>query len=186
MGLSKAKEKEYARVLFLSDQNLTQKEMAEKVGITEKTLIKWIDQEGWRDLKKSLLVTKTSQLSNLYNQMEWLNNLIATRKIVRNIPPSLFKPLKRELPGGIVEQYMPDFNPEDFPILEGNVATSKESDTLLKLAATINRLEEETGLGVTVEVCKQIIEFVRATTSVDEARKLTRIFDTYIQTLNRR
>lgn len=69
---------EFARILYLSE-NLTQKAMAERVGVTEKTIGRWIEKEGWKKLKRSLLTTKQTQLNQLYDQLEWLNNDISNR-----------------------------------------------------------------------------------------------------------
>ena len=80
MGLKKSQEQEFARVLFVSE-NLSQKEIAERVGITEKTLSKWIEAGAWQKLKRSMLTTKQNQLGMLYDQLEWQNTLIADRDI---------------------------------------------------------------------------------------------------------
>lgn len=78
MALKKAQEKEYAKALYLAG-GLTQKEIAERAGVTEKTLTRWIREGKWDDLKKSLLTTKQSQLSFLYNQLDFLNTDISKR-----------------------------------------------------------------------------------------------------------
>lgn len=78
MAFTKAQAKEYAKTLFLSE-NLHQKVIAERVGVTEKTLGKWINDGGWRKLKRSLLTTKQTQIGMLYDQLEWINNDIASR-----------------------------------------------------------------------------------------------------------
>src|SRR5690606_34412866 len=57
MALTKAQAREYAKTLFLSE-NLHQKVIAERVGVTEKTIGRWIEVGGWRKLKRSLLTTK--------------------------------------------------------------------------------------------------------------------------------
>ena len=44
MGLSKLQEKDYAKMLFVSE-NLSQKEIAERVKVSEKTIGKWIKDE---------------------------------------------------------------------------------------------------------------------------------------------
>ncbi|MCH4829792.1 DDE transposase family protein [Flavobacterium columnare] len=82
MGLAKKQEKEYAKVLYLdTKQNLQKKEIAERVGVRENTLIKWIKDEDWDSLKKSLLVTRQQQISDLYDQINWLNSNIKERDV---------------------------------------------------------------------------------------------------------
>jgi transposase len=80
MGMSKAQEKDYAKILFTTE-NLTQKEIAERVKVSEKTITKWIKEGGWAQIKKSLLVTKQHQISMLYDQLDWLNNLVSNREV---------------------------------------------------------------------------------------------------------
>ena len=79
MALTKAQQKEYAKTLFVSE-HLAQKVIAERVGVTEKTLGKWINDGGWRALKRSLITTKQNQISLLYDQLEHLNTAIAQRE----------------------------------------------------------------------------------------------------------
>src|SRR5690606_16533323 len=79
MAFTKGQAKEYAKTLFLSE-NLHQKVIAERVGVTEKTIGRWIEQGGWRKLKRSLLTTKQTQISMLYDQLEWINNEIVERE----------------------------------------------------------------------------------------------------------
>lgn len=178
MGLKKVQEKEYARVLFISE-NLSQKEIAERVGVQEKTLGKWIEEGEWKKLKRSLLNTRHNQLNMLYDQLEWLNNHIATRKIVYDVPDYLFVPLKETQPDGSVKEVFPEFDEADYPVKIGNVATSKEADSLLKISASINRLEVETSIAEIVEVARAVIEFIRQN-NLEDAKKFTTWFDLFI------
>lgn len=69
MGLKKIQEREYAKLLF-TQMNLNQKEIAEKVGVTEKTIGKWKEEENWDGLKTVLITTRSSVIKNLQRQME--------------------------------------------------------------------------------------------------------------------
>jgi len=140
MALRKAQEKEYAKSLYIGG-GLTQKEIAERVSVTEKTLAKWIKESKWDNLKKSLLTTKENQLSFLYDQLDFLNTDISKR----------------------------DFK----------VAVGKEADTIIKLTASINRLETETSIGDIVEVARNFIEFVRQQ-DLELAKVITNLFDVFI------
>jgi transcriptional regulator with XRE-family HTH domain len=79
MGLSKVQEKEFAKSLYIGG-GLTQKEIAARISVTETTLTKWIKLGKWDSLKKSLLTTKQSQLSFLYDQLDFLNTEISKRE----------------------------------------------------------------------------------------------------------
>jgi len=82
MGISKKQEREYARILYVSER-LTFKDIAERVGVTEKTIGKWAELDNWDKLRKSLLTTRQSQLVHWYNQLEAINLAIEERA---NIP----------------------------------------------------------------------------------------------------
>jgi len=79
MGLSKKKEQDYARLLY-TQERLNFTDIAEKTGVSAKTISKWATDGNWDNIRKSLLVTKQTQIVHLYNQLEWLNNTIATRE----------------------------------------------------------------------------------------------------------
>jgi transcriptional regulator with XRE-family HTH domain len=70
--------KDHAKILFLHE-NLTQKEIAARVQVSEVTLSKWINEENWESHKVSITITKEEQLKNLYRQLAELNKTIAER-----------------------------------------------------------------------------------------------------------
>lgn len=78
--LSNKQKKEYALVLY-TNQGLTQKEIAVKVGATEATISKWKEQGKWDNLKANLSVTKAQQLQDVYAQINELNTTIRSRKV---------------------------------------------------------------------------------------------------------
>ncbi len=49
MAGRKETEREYAKLLFVKE-GLPQKEIAERVKVTEKTIGKWIQEGNWKDL----------------------------------------------------------------------------------------------------------------------------------------
>jgi transcriptional regulator with XRE-family HTH domain len=69
MGLKKMQEREYAKLLF-TQMGLSQKEVAAKVGVTEKTIGKWKEEEQWDQLKTVLITTRSNVIKNLQRQME--------------------------------------------------------------------------------------------------------------------
>lgn len=64
--------KEYAKLLFTKDK-LTQKEIAEKTGISEKTIGKWVQENGWEKLLKNFLLTREEQMGNLLDELAEIN-----------------------------------------------------------------------------------------------------------------
>ena len=75
MGLKKKEERNYAQILY-TNEHLTAKEVAKRVGVTQKTIGKWIKEGNWDKLRKSLLITKQQQISLFYNQLDALNKAI--------------------------------------------------------------------------------------------------------------
>lgn len=80
MGNLTIKQKQEWAEQLITQQNLTQKEAAKKVGISTVTMNKWYKKFEWEDLKQSLLVTRQSQLKRLYMQMDELNTAIMNRE----------------------------------------------------------------------------------------------------------
>ncbi len=70
--LTQAQKKEWAQLLYLADQ-YTQKDIAAKVKVTEKTMSNWVRDGKWELLRKSLLTTKNEILRNLYNLLDKIN-----------------------------------------------------------------------------------------------------------------
>ena len=59
-------------------------------------------------------------------------------------------------------------------------ATSKEADTINKLAAAIEKMEKETGIADIISVSKGILDWIRKT-DTDKAKELSFYFDAYIK-----
>ncbi len=78
-GMTIKQKKDYAKTLFLN-LNITQKEISERSGVSQKTISKWVNEEKWEALRTSLLTTREKQLSNLYLQLRKLNEAISERE----------------------------------------------------------------------------------------------------------
>jgi len=75
-----------AKSLYLTGQ-YDQKEIAELVEVSERSITKWKTEENWEDLKESLLTTRENELRRLYKMLRILNDdidLKAERKIPVN------------------------------------------------------------------------------------------------------
>jgi transcriptional regulator with XRE-family HTH domain len=178
MALRKQVEKDFAKILFVNE-NISQKQIALRLKVTEKTIGKWIKEGNWDSLKVSMLVTKDNQLTSLYKQLETLNNEILTRPIVYDIPTFLLRPIKLKDSNGDEYLEFPKISEKDYPIKIGNVATSKDADIISKITSSIKKLETETNIGETVEVAKQLIQFI-SSQDIDFAKHLTEYCDAFI------
>jgi len=70
--------KDWAKLLFLRE-NISQKEIAAKVQVTEKTIGNWIKKEDWDRLKASVIITKEEELKRIYMQINEINSSIESR-----------------------------------------------------------------------------------------------------------
>ncbi len=77
--MTNEQKKEFAKLLYIKER-LTQKEVAARVGIGEHALGRWVKDNGWDKLRRSLLVTKQEQIAQLYAQLEALSEIIAAQE----------------------------------------------------------------------------------------------------------
>lgn len=172
MASKKHQEKEYAKYLY-TEKGLSQKEIALKVGATEKTVGNWVKENDgeWKKIRKSLLNTKKTQISRLYDQLELLNNEIACRPIVTK---SMTMTTKVDKDGNVLTK-----PPEYDPIVLSNVPTSKEADIISKITKSIQQLEGETSVGSIIETAMQFCDFLRGI-DLHLAQKVSYHFDLFI------
>lgn len=86
--LTKEQKKDYAKTLFLTERGITQKEIAERTGVTEATVCRWVKQSGWETMRTSLMTTKEEQLSLMYSQLAAANAAILNRDEGQRFPSS--------------------------------------------------------------------------------------------------
>lgn len=77
--LSVKQKREWAELLYMQNQ-LSQKEIAAKVGVTEKTISGWKEKYSWEQMRKSLLTTKAEILRFLYNVLDKLKKKIESEE----------------------------------------------------------------------------------------------------------
>lgn len=77
--LSNKQKKEWAGMLYLKE-NLTQQEIADKVGVSRITLNKWVKTEMWEQRKAGLTLTREEQIGLLYQQVAEINRNIKDRE----------------------------------------------------------------------------------------------------------
>lgn len=81
-----ARAKDYAKNLYTKSNVTTQKELAERSGISEKTIGNWIRDENWETERSGLMFTRDFELKRLYKQFTTLNDAIATRPPLEQYP----------------------------------------------------------------------------------------------------
>lgn len=84
-NITNDQKRELAKILY-TKENLTQVEIAERVGTSRVTIGKWIKNENWEMLKVSITITKEEQLKSLYRQLAELNEVIGNRECGERYP----------------------------------------------------------------------------------------------------
>lgn len=78
--LNNEQAKNLAYSIFMTEENISDAELGEKVGMSRVTIGKWRREGIWDDIKKALKGTRENQLSNFVKQLEALNDDINTRE----------------------------------------------------------------------------------------------------------
>lgn len=76
--LTNAQKKEWAKTLYLRE-NLTQQEIADRVGCSRVTVSNWVRAGKWEGQKVGITLTRQEQVANLYRQVAEINRTIAER-----------------------------------------------------------------------------------------------------------
>jgi uncharacterized protein YjcR len=78
--LTREQKKDFARNLYINNPGITQKEVAKRVGVSAQTICKWVEAEKWEKLNKSLLLSKSETLADLYDQLLEAKNAVKNRE----------------------------------------------------------------------------------------------------------
>ena len=76
--LTNAQKKEWAKTLYLRE-NLTQQEIADRVGCSRVTVSNWVRAGKWEEQKVGITLTRQEQVGYLYRQVAEINRSIADR-----------------------------------------------------------------------------------------------------------
>ena len=85
--LTNAQKKEWAKTLYLRE-NLTQQEIADRVGVSRVTVSNWVRAGKWEEQKAGLTLTRQEQVANLYRQVAEINRAISGRAEGERFPNS--------------------------------------------------------------------------------------------------
>ena len=69
-------------------ENLTQQEIAERVGVSRVTVSNWVRAGKWEEQKAGLTLTRQEQVANLYRQVAEINRAISARAEGERFPNS--------------------------------------------------------------------------------------------------
>lgn len=92
-------DKQYLAKILYTREHLDAKVVAKRVGVSENTMSKWVNEFNWKALRKRLLVSKEEVLSSLYEQLEALDDEI--RSSNKKYPDSKQADIKIKLTASI-------------------------------------------------------------------------------------
>lgn len=93
-SLELEQKKEWAKLLFLKE-NITQQEIADRVGVSRITINKWVKE--WENLKLNLLQTREERISSTLAQLDELDRSIAGKEEGKRFPTASEADIRRKL-----------------------------------------------------------------------------------------
>lgn len=76
--LTNKQKREWAKTLYLKD-NLTQQEIADRVGVSRVSVSHWVRDGKWEEQKAGITLTREEQIRSLYRQVAAINKAIEER-----------------------------------------------------------------------------------------------------------
>jgi DNA-binding XRE family transcriptional regulator len=150
--------KSHARGLYFQTQ-LSQQEIADRVGVNRKTLYLWINEEKWQEARLAAAQSPTILLHQYYQQLININEFIATRTdcpfptpkeadVIRKIS-SVIKQLSTKVNLGTMVEvfnlFTDDFLRQGYSQQEA-IAVRKYMDDFLKRRFQVHKKHTSTGL----------------------------------------
>ena len=86
--------KEWAKLMYLKE-NITQQEIADRVGVSRVTVNKWAKE--WEGLKLNLLQTREERISSTLTQLDELDRSIASKEEGKRFPSAAEADIRRKL-----------------------------------------------------------------------------------------
>lgn len=72
--------KQYLAKILYTREQLDGKVVAQKVGISEKTMSEWVKKFAWKNLRNRMLLAKDAQISALYEELEEITTAIQSKE----------------------------------------------------------------------------------------------------------
>lgn len=164
--MTNKQKEEFAEWLVIRT-SATKKEIAQRVGVTPKTMGRWWDKNNWEQKRTSFFITKGQELQRIYIQISTLNNEIAER-------PKKWAELKEKYPE---DKNIPNEAPKGY-------ASPREADTLSKLTASARSLETEVSLADIIDVAIKFTDWMREV-DFEKSKEISDYFDSFIKDSNK-
>lgn len=89
--------REHAYMLYVKEGITVFKVLAERVGVTPKTISAWAEEDKWEKRRQNMLLTREEQMQNLLIELEELNNSIKLKKEGKRFASSAEADIRRKL-----------------------------------------------------------------------------------------
>lgn len=166
--------KDHAKLLFINEK-LTQKEIAWRTGISERTISKWVNEGNWEDTRKSVMMTREEQLRKMYSELEALNIAIQEEKRGHVFFIDLQNYMKKAKRDSITEIEIQLFMNHN-----RGYATKEQAYIRDTLTQNIVKLEIEISAHESFNVYREMMKYWRKL-DLEVAKKLTEYFDPFIK-----
>lgn len=95
--LTTKQKKEWAKTLYTKEGITIQKHLAEKVGISENTISRWVREEEWEKWRNNMLLTREEQMQNLLMELVQINESIQKYAPGKRFADSKLADVRRKL-----------------------------------------------------------------------------------------
>jgi len=85
--LTNQQKRDWAKTLYLRE-NLTQQEIADRVGVSRVTVSNWVNKNKWEEQRTALTLTREEQVRSLYRQVAAITRAIEERPEGERFAPS--------------------------------------------------------------------------------------------------
>ena len=137
--LTNAQKKEWAKTLYLKE-NLTQQEIADRVGVSRVSVSNWVRAGKWEEQKVGLTLTRQEQVANLYRQVAEINKAIAEQHEGERFPSSKKADILGKLSTTIHKKEQKKGKADNIRVLTGLIDWVRAAD--LEKAKEITRLAD--------------------------------------------
>lgn len=125
--------KRYAKILYVDRGYDTAKAISIEIGVTEKTVAKWIKEGNWEKYKKNTILTREEQMNLMLDELEQINNHIKEQPEGKQFADYKLAMVRRQLIKDIKE-------------LETKASVSEHINSLTKLLSYIRTINAEDGM----------------------------------------
>ena len=156
--------KEWAKLVYLKE-NVTQQELAERVGVSRNTINKWCRE--WEGLKLNLLQTREERIASTLAQLNELDQSIAAKDEGKRFPTTSEADIRRKLTADL-EALEQDASVRDIYNVSRDLLDWLKARDLDKAKEREHILE---GLMIAIDFIDEVIAILRSSKNIPEGKE---------------